>query len=82
MAEINASVAKVENEKLRERISGAIKASFDGKSSVQSKLETLIARLGVKFEDRDWELFDKLKKNRQKLIHNKKEEHALLFFCL
>ena len=72
MAEINASVAKVENEKLRERISGAIKASFDGKSSVQSKLETLIARLGVKFEDRDWELFDKLKKNRQKLIHNKK----------
>ena len=72
MAEIDASVAKIENEKLRERISGAIKASFEGKSSVQSKLETLIARLEVKLEDRDWELFDKLKKNRQKLIHNKK----------
>lgn len=72
MAEINASVAKIENEKLRERISGAIKASFEGKSSVQSKLETLIVRLEVKLEDRDWELFDKLKKNRQKLIHNKK----------
>lgn len=72
MAEINASVAKIENKKLRERISGAIKVSFEGKSSVQSKLETLIARLEVKLEDRDWELFDKLKKNRQKLIHNKK----------
>ena len=72
MAEINASVAKIENKKLRERICGAIKASFEGKSSVQSKLETLIARLEVKLEDRDWELFDKLKKNRQKLIHNKK----------
>lgn len=72
MIEIEASVAKIENEKLRERISGAIKVSFEGKSSVQSKLETLIARLEVKLEDRDWVLFDKLKKNRQKLIHNKK----------
>lgn len=72
MAEINTSIAKIENEKLRERINGAIKASFEGKSSVQSKLETLIARLKVKFEESDWELFDKLKKNRQKLIHNKK----------
>lgn len=72
MVEIDASVAKIENKKLRERISGAIKASFEGKSSVQSKLETLIARLEVELEDRDWELFDKLKKNRQKLIHNKK----------
>ena len=72
MAEIDASVAKIENKKMRERISGAIKASFEGKSSVQSKLETLIARLEVTLEDRDWELFDKLKKNRQKLIHNKK----------
>lgn len=72
MVEIESSVAKIENVKLRERISGAIKASFEGKSSVQSKLETLIVRLEVKLNNRDWELFDKLKKNRQKLIHNKK----------
>ena len=72
MVDIEASVAKIKNKKLRERINGAIKASFEGKSSVQSKLETLISRLEVKLEDRDWELFDKLKKNRQKLIHNKK----------
>ena len=72
MVEIESSVAKIENAKLRERISGAIKTSFEGKSSVQSKLETLIVRLEVKLNNRDWELFDKLKKNRQKLIHNKK----------
>ena len=72
MVEIESSVAKIENVKLRERISGAIKTSFEGKSSVQSKLETLIVRLEVKLNNRDWELFDKLKKNRQKLIHNKK----------
>jgi len=65
-------VSEIQNEELKERISGVIKSSFEGNSSLQSKLEALIARLPITFEDRDWELFNKLKQNRQKLIHNKK----------
>lgn len=62
----------IENKKLRERINGVVTSSFEGNSSVQSKLEALIERLHITFETLDWELFDKLKENRQKLIHNKK----------
>lgn len=65
-------VSEIQNEELRERISGVIKSSFEGNSSLQSKLEALIKRLPITFESRDWELFNKLKQNRQKLIHNKK----------
>ncbi|OLR62315.1 hypothetical protein BHF69_06265 [Anaerostipes sp. 992a] len=65
-------INEIQNEELRERIGGVIKSSFEGNSSLQSKLESLIDRLPITFEDRDWELFNKLKKNRQKLIHNKK----------
>ena len=63
---------KIPNEKLKERINGVIVSSFEGNSSLHSKLETLIERLSVTFETADWDLFDKLKKNRQRLIHNKK----------
>lgn len=65
-------VNEIQNEELRKRIDGVIKSSFEGNSSLQSKLESLIDRLPITFEDRDWKLFNKLKKNRQKLIHNKK----------
>lgn len=65
-------VEQIENIKLRERIFGVIASSFEGNSSLQSKLEVLLERLHITFETLDWELFDKLKKNRQKLIHNKK----------
>lgn len=70
--EIKRVVSEIRNEELRERISGVIKSSFEGNSSLQSKLEALIDRLPITFESRDWELFNKLKQNRQRLIHNKK----------
>ena len=70
--EIRRVVSKIKNEELRERISGVIKSSFEGNSSLQSKLEALIERLPITFESRDWALFNKLKQNRQRLIHNKK----------
>ena len=72
ISEINRVVSEIQNEKLRERISGAINSSLGGNPSVRSKLESLIDRLPITFEEADWELFEKLKKNRQKLIHNKK----------
>ncbi len=72
IAEIKKVVDKIPNEKLKERINGVIVSSFEGNSSLHSKLETLIERLSVTFETADWDLFDKLKKNRQRLIHNKK----------
>ena len=70
--EIRRVVSEIKNEELRERISGVIKSSFEGNSSLQSKLEALIERLPLTFESRDWALFNKLKQNRQRLIHNKK----------
>ena len=70
-------VNEIQNEELRKRIGGVIKSSFEGNSSLQSKLESLIDRLPITFEDRDWELFNKLKKNRQKLIHNKKNSASI-----
>ena len=72
IGEIKRVISEIQNEKLRERISGVIKTSFEGSSSLQSKLETLIDRLPITFESREWELFNKLKQNRQSLIHNKK----------
>lgn len=71
-AEIQKVVDAIQNQDLKKRINGVIKSSFAGNSSLQSKLEDLICRLSITFEDRDWDLFNKLKQNRQKLIHNKK----------
>lgn len=65
-------VNEIQNKKLRDRINGVITSSFDGNASLQSKLEYLIGRLPLTFGTEDWALFDKLKKNRHKLIHNKK----------
>ncbi len=65
-------VEQIENKELRERINGVVSSSFEGNPSVQSKLEALIKRLNITFDTLDWELFNKLKTNRQKLIHNKK----------
>lgn len=70
--EIRRVVNEIQNEKLRERINGAIGKAFDGNASLQSKLESLVERLPITFETTDWQLFEKLKKNRQNLIHNKK----------
>lgn len=72
ISEIRRVINEIQNEELRERISGVIKSSFEGNASVQSKLEALIERLPITFETTDWKLFEKLKKNRQRLIHNKK----------
>lgn len=72
ISEIRRVINEIQNEELRERISGVIKSSFEGNASVQSKLEALIERLPITFETTDWQLFEKLKKNRQRLIHNKK----------
>lgn len=69
---IRKSVDEIQNEQLRERINGVINSSFDSNSSVHSKLQSLIESLPITFNDAEWDLFNKLKKNRQKLIHNKK----------
>lgn len=65
-------INEISNTELKNRINGIIVSSFNGNSSLQSKLEALIERLPIMFEEKDWELFNKLKKNRHKLIHNKK----------
>lgn len=72
ISEIRRVVSEIQNEELRERIGGVIKSSFEGNASLQSKLEALVERLPFTFETTDWKLFEKLKKNRQRLIHNKK----------
>ena len=72
ISEIKKVVSEIQNEKLRDRINGVITSSFEGNASLQSKLESLIERLPLTFGVEDWDLFDKLKKNRHRLIHNKK----------
>ena len=58
-------------------MSGAINSTFSGNSSVKSKLETLVKKIGLQLLEKDWALFDKLKNNRQKLIHNKKVQDEI-----
>lgn len=70
-------VEDIKNEEFRKRIVGAINSTFSGNSSVKSKLETLIKKIGLKLTEKDWVLFDKLKNNRQKLIHNKKLQNEI-----
>lgn len=72
IGKIKKVVSEIQNEKLRDRINGVITSSFEGNASLQSKLESLIERLPLTFGVEDWALFDKLKKNRHRLIHNKK----------
>lgn len=72
ICEIKRVVDNIPNVELRDRINGIINSSFEGNASLQSKLEALVTRLPITFEAEDWALFSKLKKNRQKLIHNKK----------
>ncbi len=72
ISKIRKAVDEIQNKELRERINGVLTSSFDGNSSVQSKLESLLEHLSITLEATDWDLFNKLKKNRQKLIHNKK----------
>lgn len=70
-------VEGIKNEELRNRMSGAINSTFSGNSSVKSKLETLVKKIGLQLLEKDWALFDKLKNNRQKLIHNKKVQDEI-----
>lgn len=63
---------EIQNEEIKGRIKGAIASSFEGNPSVKSKLETLVARIPIALDSDDWLIFDKLKQNRQMLIHNKK----------
>lgn len=56
---------------------GIIKGAFSGNSSVKSKLEILTQKIGLTMSESDWVLFDKLKNNRQKLIHNKKVDKQI-----
>lgn len=72
IADITSAYNDIQNKDLKKRIEGAITSSFEGTSSVKSKLECLVKNLNVSFTDAEWDLFDKLKKNRQKLIHNKR----------
>ncbi len=69
---IENTINKITNAELKQRVSGALNNTFSGNSSVKSKLETLVNKIGLQLSKKDWELFDKLKNNRQKLIHNKK----------
>lgn len=72
IVKIKKVVSEIQDEKLRDRINGVITSSFEGNASLQSKLESLIERLPLIFGVEEWALFDKLKKNRHRLIHNKK----------
>ena len=72
ISEIKKVANDIRNEELRNRINGVITSSFEENSSLQSKLESLVKRLPISFGVEDWDLFIKLKKNRHKLIHNKK----------
>ena len=69
--DIKNRISETQNEDLCKRISGAISNTFEGTSSVKSKLEMLVIELGVDLRVEDWDLFDKLKVNRHNLIHNK-----------
>ena len=68
---IKKKICETKNEALCKRISGAISNTFEGTSSVKSKLEMLVEDLGISLSMEEWNLFDKLKKNRHNLIHNK-----------
>lgn len=69
---IKEKVEKAENKELFKRIYGVISNSFEGNSSAKSKLEMLVKQLDLSLSEEEWDLFDKLKKNRHNLIHNKK----------
>lgn len=74
---INEIINKSENKELSDRLKGIIKNAFEGNPSVKSKLESLLKQLNMDFSNEEWTLFDKLKTNRQHLIHNKKTKEAL-----
>lgn len=57
---------------LNNRLEGILNGAFSGNGSIHSKLAQLLLNLDYKFDDVEWELFDKLKKHRQSIIHGKK----------
>lgn len=71
LSRIISTYEKIGNDELKKRIKGIITNSFKGTSSVRSKLECLIEKLNLSFTEAEWDLFDTLKNNRHKLIHNK-----------
>ena len=77
IASIFECVSKIDNEQLRNRIDGVYRNAFGGNASVQSKLTTLLKELNIHFSEEEWDLFEKLKQGRQKLIHNKKTKKEI-----
>lgn len=67
----------IDSVKLKSRIEGIMNNALRGNSSLESKLRELINTLNISFEDYEWKLFKKLKNNRHKLIHNKKNNDKI-----